>query len=206
LKDQASKLDELVEFIHSKPQLKQPTPSWADIIGSNTQTNALVAAVDKETSERKKRECSIVIKGIEETNAETPEKRKESDRLEVVKLLENLSIEVNVNDLTDNIVRIGKPRVDNETEEKTKPRPIRLTFKSQAKRDAIINESSSLNANEETKKYRIDPDRTRQQQEALSALYEEAKQLQETKPKNGRIWVVTGKINPLIRSVRARQS
>lgn len=198
--DVVTRLEALEKQINKPNSNEWSSQSWSDVVSSKSyasQANAIVAAVDKESLERKKRDNYIIIKGIKESTSVEEDLKKKEDLDQVLEIIAKLNIEVTEDSFISTTSRIG-------ISEKDKTRPVRIKFKSKQLRDQVIAESINLNKSDETKAYRIDPDRTFQQRQALSALYDEAKRLEADKPKNGRRWIVTGKLEPSIKNVPIR--
>ena len=138
------------------------------------QKETIQEEVINEINERKAREKNIVIYGSAEEFIENSKERREADRRTVEEIFQSCDIESSEVTVTK-VIRIGKYKKDEETEEDERPRkrPILVTLENPEMKATIFKKISNLN---ETKysDIRVANDLSAKERENEKKLYEEA--------------------------------
>ena len=148
------------------------------------QTSARVEMC-KEMADQEARKGHVIVRGVEESEAESGEERKSHDIKCVQSICRNIDL-----DFEEGAIKAAR-RLGKQSSEK-KYRPLLIKVDEQLREKMIYCKSRLRKLNEEQDtRYRFDPDLTQAQQEQYNRLWEEANCRNRTS-KNGVRWVVWG--------------
>ena len=179
-----------------KETVRKETATFAEKLKANSPMQP-GKVILKEVTERQDRGRNVVFRGIRESDKEGEEDRKNHDmeKLSEVAFKAGMDPEVVRKSIT-RVRRLGKK------EEGKKFRPLLVRLSSSDVRERLLRGNRSLKEvnRKEATRLRIDPDLTKQQQDKLNEMWDEARK--KTDAKNGVRYFVIGMENPEMRCQR----
>lgn len=185
-----------------KATLEKEGSSYVDKLKKNLGESTGKVIAMKQFADMQDRRMNLVFRGIGESKEVEGQLRKQHDRREILKVAEAAGIDRNALDPTIVTVR----RLGRYDAEKEQRRPLLVKLTSQEMRETALRGNGKLKElNEKNRKtgcetrYRIDPDMSKEQMQTLDTMWEKAKDMTKKESKNGLIFYVVGKENPVIR-------
>ena len=182
-----------------KETVRRETATFAEKLKAHS-TMQPGKVILKEVTERQDRGRNVVFRGIRESDGEGEEDRRKHDVEKLVEVAGRAGVDIeSVKKSIIWVRRLGK------REEGKNYRPLLVRLSSSDVRENLMRSNRALKEinRKEDSRWRIDPDLTKQQQDKLNEMWNEARK--KTEAKNGIRYYVIGMENPELRSQRVEK-
>ena len=183
-----------------KETVRKETASFAEKLKENLPTKPGKVVTLKEVTDINERRMNVVFRGIQEPSGEDNEQKHHQDFESLCEVAVRAGVDGDL--FRKTVVRVRRL---GRQEEGKNFRPLLVRLIAPDVRELLLRGNRALKeANkEDNTRYRIDPDLTREQQQKLNDLWDEARKKNESK--NGVKYFVIGRENPELRSRKVEE-